>query len=243
MPVLKNRSIVFYVYYSTIKKSMSPKVKFVQQAGFMITCILLFTSCTASNNTQQTNKEEENMMADTIQGTQTATFGTGCFWCTEAIFESLKGVLKAQSGYSGGHVANPTYEQVCSGETGHAECIQVTYDPKVISYDELLEAFWESHDPTTLNRQGADAGTQYRSAIFYHNDEQKRLAEAYKQKLNASGSFKDPIVTEITAFTKFYPAENYHQDYFKLNGHAPYCQFVIAPKVEKFKKVFKDKLK
>lgn len=183
------------------------------------------------------------MMVDTIQGTQTATFGTGCFWCTEAIFESLKGVIKAQSGYSGGHVANPTYEQVCSGETGHAECIQVTYDPKVISYDELLEAFWESHDPTTLNRQGADAGTQYRSAIFYHNDEQKRLAEAYKQKLNASGSFKDPIVTEITAFTKFYPAENYHQDYFKLNGHAPYCQFVIAPKVEKFKKVFKDKLK
>ncbi len=140
-------------------------------------------------------------------------------------------------------MANPTYEQVCSGETGHAECIQVMYDPKVISYDELLEAFWESHDPTTLNRQGADIGTQYRSAIFYHTDEQKRLAEAYKQKLNSSGSFKDPIVTEITAFTKFYPAENYHQDYFKLNGHAPYCQFVIAPKVEKFKKVFKDKIK
>lgn len=224
-------------------KSMSTKVKFVQQAGIMITYILLFTSCTASNNTQQTNKEENNMMTDTISGIQTATFGTGCFWCTEAIFESLKGVIKAQSGYSGGHVANPTYEQVCSGETGHAECIQVMYDPKVISYDELLEAFWESHDPTTLNRQGADIGTQYRSAIFYHTDEQKRLAEAYKQKLNSSGSFKDPIVTEITAFTKFYPAENYHQDYFKLNGHAPYCQFVIAPKVEKFKKVFKDKIK
>ncbi len=221
---------------------MSTKVKFVQQAGVIITYILLFTSCNANNQTQQTNKEE-NIMADTISGTQTATFGTGCFWCTEAIFESLKGVLKAQSGYSGGHVANPSYEQVCTGETGHAECIQITYDPKIISYDELLEAFWESHDPTTLNRQGADAGTQYRSAIFYHNNEQKKLAEAYKEKLNTSGSFKNPIVTEITAFTKFYPAENYHQDYFKLNGHAPYCQFVIAPKLDKFKKVFKDKLK
>jgi peptide-methionine (S)-S-oxide reductase len=177
------------------------------------------------------------------QLTDTATFGTGCFWCTEAIFQMLDGVISAHAGYSGGTVANPSYEQVCTGETGHAECIQVVYDPQKISYETLLEAFWKSHDPTTLNRQGEDMGTQYRSVIFYHNDAQKKLAEEYKQKLNSSGSFDKTIVTEISPFKIFYKAENYHQDYFKLNGHAPYCSFVIAPKVEKFKKVFHDKFK
>ena len=173
----------------------------------------------------------------------TATFGSGCFWCTEAIFQDLKGVVSVASGYSGGSVKNPSYREVCTGTTGHAEACQVVYDPKVITYDELLEVFWQTHDPTTLNRQGHDEGTQYRSAIFYHNDEQKKLAEGYKKKLDASGAFSKPIVTEITKFTNFYAAENYHQDYYNLNGTEPYCQMVIQPKVEKFRKVFKDKLK
>lgn len=172
-----------------------------------------------------------------------ATFGNGCFWCTEAIFQELKGVSKAVSGYMGGEVKDPTYKEVCSGTTGHAEVLQITYDPAVITFDELLEVFWETHDPTTLNRQGNDVGTQYRSAVFYHSDEQKQLASTYKTKLDASGAWNDPIVTEITEASTFYPAEDYHQEYFSLNGSQPYCNFVIRPKVEKFKKVFKDKLK
>ena len=175
--------------------------------------------------------------------TDTATFATGCFWCTEAIFQELKGVLKVTSGYSGGTVKNPSYEEVCSGITGHAECLNIVYDPKQISYDELLEVFWESHDPTSLNRQGNDVGTQYRSAVFYHDAAQKEKAEQYKAKLDKSGAYDKPIVTEITAFNNFYPAENYHQDYYRLHGSQPYCTFVIRPKVEKFEKVFKDKLK
>ncbi len=173
----------------------------------------------------------------------TATLGNGCFWCTEAIFQNLKGVYSAVSGYSGGHVKNPTYKDVCAGITGHAEVLQIVYDPAVISFEELLEVFWKTHDPTTLNRQGNDIGTQYRSSIFYHNEQQKQLAESYKKKLDASGAFTKPIVTEIVAFTEFYRAENYHQDYFSLNGSEPYCTYVIQPKVEKFKQVFKDKLK
>jgi peptide-methionine (S)-S-oxide reductase len=172
-----------------------------------------------------------------------ATFGSGCFWCTEAVFERLNGVNKVVSGYAGGTVENPTYEQVCSGKTGHAEVTQITYDPKVITYDELLEVFWKTHDPTTLNRQGNDVGTQYRSVIFYHNEEQRRLAEKYKEELNKSGAWDKPIVTEISPFTNFYPAENYHQNYYDNNPAQPYCSFVISPKVEKFEKVFKDKLK
>lgn len=176
--------------------------------------------------------------------TDTATFGTGCFWCTEAVFQELKGVLKTVSGYAGGHVAHPTYEQVSSGETGHAESLQIIYDPSVITYDELLEVFWEVHDPTSLNKQGADVGTQYRSAIFYHNNEQKQKAEHYKTELNKSGAYDKPIVTEITAYTNFYPAEDYHQDYYRRVGDKnPYCTIVIRPKVDKFEKVFKDKLK
>ncbi|MDA0196844.1 MAG: peptide-methionine (S)-S-oxide reductase MsrA [Bacteroidetes bacterium] len=172
-----------------------------------------------------------------------ATFGNGCFWCTEAIFEGLIGVEKVVSGYSGGNVENPSYSAVCAGTTGHAEVIQLTFDPAVISFDELLEVFWQTHDPTTLNRQGNDVGTQYRSAVFYHNEEQRKKAEAYKNALNETGAWDNPVVTEITPFTNYYPAEDYHQNYFVLNGSQPYCAFVIQPKVEKFKKVFKDKLK
>jgi peptide-methionine (S)-S-oxide reductase len=176
--------------------------------------------------------------------TDTATFATGCFWCTEAVFEELNGVLSVTSGYSGGQVANPTYKAVCTGETGHAECVQVVYEPNKISYDELLEVFFEVHDPTSLNRQGADIGTQYRSAIFYHNDEQKQKAEYYKNELNKSGAYDKSIVTEIAPVSKFYPAEDYHQEYYDNNKNTnPYCSVVIRPKLEKFEKVFAKKLK
>jgi peptide-methionine (S)-S-oxide reductase len=171
-----------------------------------------------------------------------ATFGSGCFWCTEAVFQRLKGVESVVSGYSGGILKNPTYEQVCSGTTGHAEVIQVTYDPAVISYPQLLKVFWNTHDPTTPNRQGHDVGTQYRSAIFYHNDEQRKQAERYKKQLDASGAFSGPIVTEIVPFTAFYPAEKYHQDYYDQNPSQQYCSYVIRPKVEKFEKAFGDLL-
>jgi len=176
-------------------------------------------------------------------GLGTATFGQGCFWCSEAIFTDLQGVVSVTSGYSGGKVPNPGYEQVCTGTTGHAEVIQIIYDPAIIPFQDLLQAFWASHDPTTLNRQGNDIGTQYRSVIFYHDEAQKEQAQKYKSELDASGSFNNPIVTEITPFSVFYPAEDYHQVYFKLHGSAPYCQMVIRPKVEKFRKVFKEKLK
>jgi len=172
-----------------------------------------------------------------------ATFGAGCFWCVEAVFEELEGVLSVDSGYTGGKVANPTYQQVCSGTTGHAEVCQVRFDPNKISYDELLEVFWQTHDPTTLNRQGADAGTQYRSVIFFHNDKQKELAEKYKKELDKSGAFKDRVVTEISPAEKYYSAEEDHQNFFSLNPNQGYCRAVIVPKMEKFRKVFKDKLK
>ena len=175
--------------------------------------------------------------------TEKATFGGGCFWCTEAIFTSLKGVEKVESGYSGGKLKNPTYKEVCTGETGHAEVIQITFDPEQISFGELLEVFWKTHDPTTLNRQGADVGTQYRSVVFYHSPKQKEIAEKYKADLNKENVFGKPVVTEITAFEKFYKAEDYHQDYFTNNRSQGYCQFVIIPKLDKFRKIFKDKLK
>ncbi|GAB3292918.1 peptide-methionine (S)-S-oxide reductase [Hymenobacter tenuis] len=172
-----------------------------------------------------------------------ATFGAGCFWCVEAVFQDLNGVEKVVSGYTGGRIANPTYKEVCSGLTGHAEVAQITYDPSKISFEELLEVFWKTHDPTTLNRQGADTGTQYRSAIYYHNDEQKRLSEEYKKKLNEAHAFSNPIVTEISPLGTFYAAENYHQNYYNLNSQQPYCQFVVKPKVDKVRQVFADKLK
>jgi peptide-methionine (S)-S-oxide reductase len=173
----------------------------------------------------------------------TATFANGCFWCTEAIFQQVKGVHKVTSGYMGGHVSNPTYKAVCTGTTGHAECLQVLYDPQVVSYKDLLEVFWKTHDPTTLNRQGNDEGTQYRSAVFYHTAEQQTLAAAYKQKLSEARIWSDPIVTEIAAASAFYPAEDYHQNYYNQNKSQSYCAYVITPKVEKFRKVFADKLK
>jgi peptide-methionine (S)-S-oxide reductase len=185
--------------------------------------------------TEGTDMPEESAL-------EIATFGSGCFWCTEAFFQEVKGVKKVESGYSGGAVENPTYKAVCSGLTGHAEVVQVAYDPEEISFTELLEIFFQTHDPTTLNRQGADVGTQYRSAIFYHSDEQKETAEAVKAKLDQAGIWPNRIVTEITPFDKFYVAEDYHQDYFALNPNAGYCQAVIMPKLDKFRKVFEDKL-
>jgi peptide-methionine (S)-S-oxide reductase len=199
----------------------------------------------AGNSKEQIHKDSIKDMANlkSSEGLQMATFGSGCFWCTEAIFQNIVGVEKVESGYMGGKVKNPTYKQVCSGLTGHAEVIQLTFDPKKVSYDELLEIFWKTHDPTTLNKQGGDEGPQYRSAVFYHDDEQKQLAEQYKKKLIEAGAFDQPIVTEITPASAFYKAEDYHQDYYNLNGTAPYCTYVIQPKLEKFKKVFKEKLK
>lgn len=174
---------------------------------------------------------------------QKATFGMGCFWCSEALFQQLDGVTSVRSGYEGGTVANPSYEDVCTGTTGHAEVIELNYDPTKIKYDELLEVFWKSHDPTTLNRQGADIGTQYRSVIFYHNDEQKQIAEKYKKELNETKALGKPVVTAIDKAKTFYLAENYHQDYFNKNRNEPYCRLVILPKMEKLEKVFKAKLK
>jgi len=174
---------------------------------------------------------------------KTATLGAGCFWCVEAIFEDLAGVESVVSGYSGGKVINPTYHEVTTGKTGHAEVIHLTYDESIITYPEILEVFWKTHDPTTLNRQGADVGTQYRSAVFYHDDEQRNAAQFYKKKLEESGAFDAPVITEITEFTGFYKAEGYHQNYYDLNPNQPYCSIVITPKLEKFRKAFEGKLK
>ncbi len=173
----------------------------------------------------------------------TITLGAGCFWCVEAVFQDLKGVKSAVSGYSGGRISNPTYREVCSGLTGHAEVIQLVFDTSIITVDEVLEVFWQTHDPTTLNRQGADAGTQYRSAVFYHNEYQRERAEYFKKRLNEEQAFGSPIVTEITSFGTFYPADDYHQEYYNNNGSEPYCRMVIKPKVDKVKKIFGDKLK
>jgi peptide-methionine (S)-S-oxide reductase len=177
------------------------------------------------------------------EGQEMIILGGGCFWCTEAVFQRLEGVIKVVSGYAGGIIDHPSYRQICTGTTGHAEVIQVFFDLSKISLESLLEVFWATHDPTTLNRQGADVGPQYRSAIFYKDDSQKEIAEKLKSELNQSKIFDSPIVTEITAFTNFYAAENYHQDYYNQNGMQPYCQFVVRPKVEKLKQYFADKLK
>ena len=173
----------------------------------------------------------------------TATFGNGCFWCSEAIFDRLKGVETVTPGYAGGQEPNPSYELICTGSTRYAEVVQIVYNPDVISYSELLEVFWKTHNPTTLNQQGADVGPQYRSVVFYHNPQQKELAEHYKKKLTEANIWDKPIVTEITPYTNFYPAEDYHNDYYKNNPANSYCNFVITPKVEKFEKIFKEKLK
>ncbi len=219
------------------------KILFISVVSF-----LGLSSCAQKDNNSKKKKETKIMTTSTANSStpltmDTATFGTGCFWCTEAIFQQLEGVEKVTSGYSGGSVPNPSYEQVCSKTTGHAECLNIMYDPKKISFDELLEVFWQTHDPTTLNRQGADVGTQYRSVVFYHNEEQKAKTAKYKAALDKSGAFDNPIVTTLEPFTIFYPAEEYHQNYYNSNGSQGYCQFVIRPKVEKFEKVFKSKLK
>lgn len=215
--------------------------------NFKILILGIFTlmvnvSCGQKSNNQDSNKkmnEEKVKMA----GLETITFGAGCFWCVEAVYQRLEGVVKVESGYSNGKVKSPTYKEVCTGMTGCAEVCQVTYDPKKITFEELLEVFWKTHDPTTLNRQGADSGTQYRSGIYYHTPEQKRLAEDWKLNLNEKRVFPNPIVTEILPIADFSVAEDYHQNYFNDNGYQGYCQVVIKPKLEKFEKAFKDKLK
>lgn len=203
---------------------------------FYFTLFLLLFFMTSPSATAQTEKAKSNSL-------QIATLGGGCFWCTEAVFLQVKGVEKVVSGYMGGKVKNPTYKEVCSGLTGHAEVIQITFDPTVVSYEEVLEIFWNTHDPTTLNRQGADEGTQYRSVVFYHSPQQKATAEAYKKQLGDARTFPNPIVTEISPAAEFYEAEDYHQNYYSLNPGQGYCQYVIRPKVEKFKKQYAGKLK
>lgn len=202
-------------------------------------CLLPFSCKTATEPTFVDNSQ--NHM--NTENTQVAVLGAGCFWCVEAIFESLKGVEEVVSGYSGGQIKNPSYKEICTGRTGHAEVVKVVFHPDTISFDELLEVFWQTHDPTTLNRQGADVGTQYRSVVFYTNEEQKQTAETYKRRLNEEKAYPNPVVTEISPFDVFYPAEDYHQEYFRNNTDQPYCSMVIKPKMEKFRKVFAEKIR
>lgn len=214
------------------------------KSSLKIILLLAFSSihlfaCAQKSKSHHTTMNESS----TNKNLDTATFGAGCFWCVEAQFQQLKGVVKVESGFSGGHTEHPTYKQVCTGQTAHAEVTNIYYDPSVISFDELLAAFWVAHDPTQLNRQGEDVGTQYRSVIFYHNEAQKQKAELYKKRLNEEKAYPNDVVTEISPFTKFYKAEDYHQNYYSENGNQPYCMFVIKPKLEKFQKVFKEKLK
>jgi peptide methionine sulfoxide reductase msrA/msrB len=201
------------------------------------------SAISAETNPPAASKTTGSQTQNTSNDFEKATFGAGCFWCTEAVFEQLEGVHSVVSGFTGGEVKNPMYKQVLTGRTGHAEVVQVTYDPQAISYKDLLEVFWRMHDPTTLNRQGPDVGPQYRSVIFYHDEEQQRLATHYKQRLNASSVFRAPIVTEISPYREFYAAEEYHQEYYERNRQQRYCRLVIRPKLQKFKKVFQDKLK
>lgn len=199
------------------------------KALFSLLTLTLLTACNAMSE----EDKKPAPMPEVPDGAEVATLGAGCFWCVEAVYDQIDGVYSSTSGYMGGKVKNPTYQQVCSGSTGHAEVVQVVFDPEKLSYEKLLEWFWALHDPTTLNRQGADVGTQYRSVIFYHSDEQKKIAEASKKK--AASDFKDPIVTEITETDTFYPAENYHQEYYFQNKNQGYCRAVISPKLKKLK--------
>ncbi len=202
----------------------------------LISIVLSHISCGSSTPSKQTKQAMNTAILDTI------TLGAGCFWCVEAVYQRLKGVHSVTSGYMGGKLKNPTYREVCSGLTGHAEVCQITYDPAVITFETILEVFWQTHDPTTLNRQGADVGTQYRSVIFAHTEEQSKTAKSWIANLNAQKVFPNPIVTEVSHAGVFYPAEDYHQDYYNQNGTEPYCQIVIKPKMDKFLKAFKDKL-
>jgi len=204
--------------------------------------MLAFLSCNLSAG-EKVDTKDQIQNTKLMNGLELATFGNGCFWCTEAIFEQLEGVTKVESGYAGGKVKNPSYKEVCSGTTGHAEVIRLTFNPEIIGYRELLDVFFNTHDPTTLNRQGADVGTQYRSAIFYHNEGQKIEAEKMIADLKSENVFDDTIVTEITAINNYFAAENYHQDYYNNNKNEGYCRMVINPKLDKFIKKYKDKLK
>jgi peptide-methionine (S)-S-oxide reductase len=209
----------------------------------MLLCVF-FASCKAEQSSIHIiNSQDKSMKAEFTDTTAVATFGAGCFWCVEAIFQDLEGVYSVESGYMGGEKKDPTYTEVCTGSTGHAEVCRIVYDPRILTFKELLEVFWQTHDPTTLNRQGNDVGTQYRSAVFYYSEEQKKEGEFYKSVLDKSGAFSDPIITTLEKADIFYPAEEYHQNYFNQNGDQPYCAFVIKPKVEKFKKVFSSRLK
>lgn len=214
------------------------KLSSIKQTILVFVCFSVLNSC--AQNQSKITKVEMN----SPENLEVATLASGCFWCGEAVFQRLQGVEKIESGYTGGTVPNPTYNEVCSGLTGHAECFQITFNPKEISFTELLQVFFKTHDPTTLNRQGNDVGTQYRSAIFYHSEAQKNTANEVIDSLDKSEAFNSKIVTEVVPFTKFYKAEKYHQNYFNDNKNSnPYCTFVIVPKLEKFEKVFKDKLK
>ncbi len=210
--------------------------------GWLVGVFMGIVSCGPSQTIEKINQSEKQITMSNSE-MEMATFGAGCFWCVEAEFMQLKGVSLAKSGYSGGHVKNPSYKEVCNGTTGHAEVVQVTFDPKVISYADLIEVFFTVHDPTQLNRQGNDMGTQYRSAIYYHNQEQKEIATKAIEAAKETHTWSNPIVTEVTAFEVFYPAEDYHDNYYNLNTDQPYCSMVITPKMEKFKKKFHDKLK
>ncbi|MFT4678375.1 MAG: peptide-methionine (S)-S-oxide reductase [Flavobacteriales bacterium] len=209
----------------------------------IICALLAIFALTSCKQPQAQNQEIPMTNIELKDGQEVATLGAGCFWCVEAIFDGLKGVDKVLSGYSGGFIKNPAYREVCNGTTGHAEVVQVFFDPEVITFEDILLVFFETHDPTTMNQQGADRGTQYRSAVFCHSEEQMRIAELAKSAANESGSWNSPVVTEIKAFSNFYVADNYHQDYFEENSSQPYCRAVIVPKLDKFKAKFKDKLK
>src|SRR6056297_1682435 len=202
---------------------------------FILAVVLIFENVQSNNNYKPMNDNKKELIK--------ATLAAGCFWCVEAVFQNLKGVEKVVSGYSGGHVKNPSYKEVCNGTTGHAEAIQLQYNSSVISFEQILDVFWKTHDPTTLNRQGPDIGTQYRSVIFYHNDEQKRIAEESKNQKNRSGYFNKPIVTAIEPYKNFFVAEENHQNFYKNNPNQPYCRFRIDPKIDKLQKQFNDLLK
>ncbi|HSZ73086.1 MAG TPA: peptide-methionine (S)-S-oxide reductase MsrA [Cytophagaceae bacterium] len=209
-------------------------------AGITLLCILLTAMSNCSKPTT-VKKQDEKIMTDKL--TETVYFGNGCFWCTEAVFKEIKGVVSVESGYAGGTVKNPSYREVCTGNTGHAEVIRVIYAPAEVSFEDLLEVFFFTHDPTTLNRQGNDVGTQYRSVIFYTIPKQKEMAEKYIAKLTAARAFPNPIVTKVEPYSNYYAAEDYHQDYYELNGHQPYCQVMIKPKLDKLRKDFANKVK
>ena len=211
--------------------------------GLSLVLSLIFSSCTAKDKPVVKEEFKEPVKVKVKEGMEVATFAGGCFWCTEAIFLEIKGVEKVVSGYIGGKTKNPTYKDICTGETGHAEAIQITFNPNEVAYEDLLEVFFGTHDPTTLNRQGADVGTQYRSEIFYHSEAQKTKAENYIQLLEKEKLYDKKIVTKVSSATVFYPAEDYHQNYYNQNSSQGYCQMVIAPKLEKLRKYYKSKLK